>query len=58
MMSEFTESLVKDKPCPKCNAVVIFMHGGGWDNDMEYCSTRDCDYDVKYETSSYIDDED
>ena len=57
-MSEFTESLVKDKPCPKCNAVVIFMHGGGWDNDMEYCSTRDCDYDVKYETSSYIDDED
>lgn len=52
-MSEFLESMANDKQCPKCGNVVIFVPGGGWDRDIEYCSK--CDYEVEYDTSSYID---
>ena len=53
-MSKFLESIANDKECPKCKSAVIFVAGGGWDNDIEFCSTIECDYEVEYETSSYI----
>ncbi len=44
--------------CPKCKAPIIFVHGGGWDYDIEYCSSRNgCDYEVEYETTTDIENE-
>ena len=55
-MSKLLESMAKDKQCPKCESAVIFIPGGGWDYDQEFCSNRECDYEVEYDTSSYIED--
>jgi len=53
-MSEFKDRVNKHCICPKCKSVIIFIHGTGIDYDVEYCSSRECDYEVVYETSSDV----
>ena len=54
----FKERVDKNHVCPKCKSVIIFIHGGGWDYDVEYCSSRNgCDYEVEYETTTDIKDD-
>ena len=54
-MTDFEQSLKDEKPCPKCKKYVIHLHGGGWDYDRKYCSNRECDYEVEYDTSTDVD---
>ena len=44
----------KQIECPKCKAPIIMIHGCGWDNDAEWCSSRMCDYEVIYDTTTLI----
>lgn len=44
----------KTLKCPKCNKPIIFVHGCGWDYDAEWCSSRKCDYEVIYDTTTLI----
>ena len=50
----FKEAVLKDDKCPKCGSDVIFIHGDMWDYDRQFCSNRDCDYDIEYDTSTVI----
>jgi len=42
------------------NGFTVFscFAGGGWDYDIEYCSNRECDYEIVYDTSTDIDEDD
>ena len=51
----FKEDAEKDDKCHKCGNTVIYLCGGGWDNDRAYCSDFiGCDYEKEYETSTDI----
>lgn len=42
----------QNKYCPKCNSVIIYMYGDGFDFDLEFCSMKNCNYERKYDTST------
>jgi len=42
--------------CPKCGSDIIFIVGGGFDYDVEFCSNRKCDYEIEYDESTYLED--
>jgi len=50
----FKDRVDKHHECPKCKSHIIFIHSGGWDYDIEYCSNREYDYEVEYDTSTDI----
>ena len=50
----FKEAIEKDDKCPKCGSTVIFIYGDMWDYDRQFCSNRDCDYEIEYDTSTIV----
>jgi len=50
----FKKRIDKNHKCPKCKSVIIFIHRNGFDYDIEYCSDYKCDYEIQYDTSTYI----
>ena len=54
-MTDFEKNLKENKKCPLCKKDLIFIHGCGWDYDMEYCTDRVCKYEHEYDTSTVTD---
>ena len=54
----FTQRYIKDLKenlkCPKCEADLVFIHGSGFDYDLEYCSVWNCDYELQYDTTTLV----
>lgn len=49
---EFKENQI----CPICSCNMLMIYGCGWDYDRLVCGNRDCDYEVEFESSTYVDD--
>lgn len=43
--------------CPKCNSVVIMIYGNHRDYDTEFCSNRECDYEIDFETMTCVEED-
>jgi len=57
-MNDFQKSRKEDTKCPECGSVLVFMQGGGFDYDKEYCSNwRDCNYEYEYETTTLLEED-
>lgn len=49
---EFKENQI----CPICFCNMLMIYGYSWDYDRLVCGDKDCDYEVEFESSTYMDD--
>lgn len=40
--------------CPECKSIMLMLYGCGWDYDRLICGNRDCNFEVEFESSTYI----
>lgn len=53
-MTLFEEIAARNPPCEICGKSTIALYGGGWDNDLIYCSDTECGGEIVFSTSTEI----
>lgn len=50
------EKIIQDKDlkCDICGYSMIVVHGGGWENDLIYCSNTDCGAEIEFPTTTLL----
>ena len=51
-MTIFKELAERNIKCEICGAETIALYGCGWENDIIYCSDRECSAEYVFPTSS------
>lgn len=51
-MNLFEQAINQDLKCEICEGELIFLYGGGWDNDRIYCSDQECGSEYEFPTTT------
>lgn len=53
-MNLFEELQKRRIKCEICGGETVAIYGQGWDNDLIYCTDRDCGAEYNFPTSTYF----